>query len=184
MYLPSQLLEHQHTVNVAGFDNAGLAMLSVWQALTLTGWVFMMYRTIDTYSLYVVIYYLTLVVIGAYFVVRACLEFAGNEPRESGAAPSPPLACTAPNTHPVARAHITPPFPRPLQLNLFLAVLKIKFAKAQTLFHNQLALQRGKARRNSIMTFMSRVQTKWTEYSSKRSQVGLETIRLLPTAAF
>eukprot|EP00198_Chlamydomonas_reinhardtii_P001158 XP_001690493.1 voltage-gated Ca2+ channel, alpha subunit [Chlamydomonas reinhardtii] len=125
------LLEHQHTVNVAGFDNAGLAMLSVWQALTLTGWVFMMYRTIDTYSLYVVIYYLTLVVIGAYFV-----------------------------------------------LNLFLAVLKIKFAKAQTLFHNQLALQRGKARRNSIMTFMSRVQTKWTEYSSKRSQASSLNSRL------
>ncbi|KAG2448926.1 hypothetical protein HYH02_006274 [Chlamydomonas schloesseri] len=125
------LLEHQHVVNVAGFDNTGLAMLSVWQALTLTGWVFMMYRTIDTYSLYVVIYYLTLVVIGAYFV-----------------------------------------------LNLFLAVLKIKFAKAQTLFHNQLALQRGKARRNSIMTFMSRVQSKWTEYSSKRSQASSLNSRL------
>ncbi len=57
----------------------------------------------------------------------------------------------------------------PTQLNLFLAVLKIKFAKAQTLFHNQLALQRGKARRNSIMTFMSKVQSKWTDFSSKRS---------------
>ncbi|KAG2432797.1 hypothetical protein HXX76_008531 [Chlamydomonas incerta] len=125
------LLQEQHVVNVAGFDNTGLAMLSVWQALTLTGWVFMMYRTIDTYSLVVVIYYITLVVIGAYFV-----------------------------------------------LNLFLAVLKIKFAKAQTLFHNQLALQRGKARRNSIMTFMSRVQSKWTEYSSKRSQASSLNSRL------
>lgn len=57
-------------------------------------------------------------------------------------------------------------------------MLKIKFAKAQTLFHNQLALQRSKARRNSIMTFMSRVQSKWSEYSSKRSQASLLNTKL------
>ncbi|GIL57898.1 hypothetical protein Vafri_13128 [Volvox africanus] len=126
-----KLLHKQYTVNVAGFDNTGMAMLSVWQALTLTGWVFMMYRTVDAYSLVAVIYYVTLIFIGAYFV-----------------------------------------------LNLFLAVLKIKFAKAQTLFHNQLALQRSKARRNSIVTLMNKVHSKWTEFSSKRSQASLLNSRL------
>ncbi|KXZ47565.1 hypothetical protein GPECTOR_34g724 [Gonium pectorale] len=125
------LLDEPRTVNVAGFDNTALAMLSVWQALTLTGWVFMMYRTVDAYSLVATAYYVTLVFIGAYFV-----------------------------------------------LNLFLAVLKIKFAKAQTLFHNQLALQRKKARRNSIAAFMSKVHSKWTEYSSKRSKSSLLNSRL------
>lgn len=66
-----QARDSEYTVNVAGFGNTGVAMLSVWQALTLTGWVFMMYRTVDAYSLWAVLYYFTLVFVGAYFVVSA-----------------------------------------------------------------------------------------------------------------
>jgi hypothetical protein len=91
----------------------------------------MMYRTVDAYSYYAVIYFITLVIIGAYFV-----------------------------------------------LNLFLAVLKIKFAKAQTLFRNQLELQR-KGRRNTLLNFMSRVHSRWTDYSNKRSRVSPHVRALL-----
>lgn len=79
-------------------------MISTFQSLTLTGWAFMMYRVIDYTSYGAVLYYITLIFIGAYFVV-----------------------------------------------NLFLAVLKTKFAKAQTMFRAQLAARSGKARRSSII---------------------------------
>jgi hypothetical protein len=46
-----------------------MSMLSVFQAMTLTNWSFSMYRTMDYLSPAVVIYWLVMVVFGAYFVV-------------------------------------------------------------------------------------------------------------------
>lgn len=56
---------------IAGFDNVGLSMLSVFQAMTLTNWSFTMFRTMDFLSPSVVIYWLVMIVFGAYFVVSA-----------------------------------------------------------------------------------------------------------------
>ena len=66
-------------------------MLTVFQCMTLSGWSYVMYRVADGISHATVIYFILLVVFGAYFI-----------------------------------------------MNLFLAVLKTKFAKAQTLLHSRL----------------------------------------------
>lgn len=44
-----------------------------------------------------------------------------------------------------------------LQLNLFLAVLKVKFAQAQTVFHAKKSVQKAKTRRNSLVMLFSKV---------------------------
>ena len=54
---------------MAGFDNVGLSMLSVFQAMTLTNWSFTMFRTMDFLSPALVLYWLLLIVFGAFFVV-------------------------------------------------------------------------------------------------------------------
>ncbi|WIA07983.1 hypothetical protein OEZ85_007455 [Tetradesmus obliquus] len=95
---------------MAGFDNVGLAMISVFQAMTLSNWSFTMYRTMDFLSPVIVIYWLAMIIFGAYFV-----------------------------------------------LNLFLAVLKTKFAKAQSLLHEKrrhrraLKGEQGRAKQNILM---------------------------------
>lgn len=97
--------------NVAGFDNAAMGMLTVFQCMTLSGWVYIMYRTMDATNPASCIYYILVVVFGGYFVI-----------------------------------------------NLFLAVLKTKFAKAQSLFHSKVkqnqhlrAGLRKKKQRSSIL---------------------------------
>lgn len=54
-----------------------------------------------------------------------------------------------------------------LQLNLFLAVLKTKFAKAQTAFRQRGATRRG-TRRNSVMTLLGKAKNKWQAVSDRR----------------
>lgn len=71
-------------VPTPGFDNIALAMLSVFQCTTISGWSYVMYRVQDAIHPFVAIYFIALVLICAYFVI-----------------------------------------------NLFLAVLKLKFGKAQ-----------------------------------------------------
>jgi hypothetical protein len=39
-----QLFDSNQATQIAGFDNVGLAMLSVFQAMTLSNWSFSMYR--------------------------------------------------------------------------------------------------------------------------------------------
>lgn len=51
-----------------------MSMLSVFQAMTLTNWSFTMYRTMDYLSPAVVIYWLVMVVFGAYFVVSGMVQ--------------------------------------------------------------------------------------------------------------
>lgn len=50
-------------------------------------------------------------------------------------------------------------------MNLFLAVLKTKFAKAQTIFHAKNAASNAKSRRNSLVMFFSAVKTKVSDVS-------------------
>lgn len=56
-------------LNVPGFDNTGLAFLTNFQIMTLTGWSFVMFRTIDNTSPFSGIYFISLVLIGAYCLV-------------------------------------------------------------------------------------------------------------------
>ena len=65
----SQLYPYSLATQVAGFENVGLSMLSVFQAMTLTNWSFTMFRTMDFLSPAVVIYWFAMIVFGAYFVV-------------------------------------------------------------------------------------------------------------------
>lgn len=44
-------------------------MLTDFQCLTLTSWGYIMYRTIDGTSPFAALYFVTLVIFGAYFVV-------------------------------------------------------------------------------------------------------------------
>ncbi|KXZ54859.1 hypothetical protein GPECTOR_4g931 [Gonium pectorale] len=116
-----EVTRRSNAVNIAGFDNVGLAMLTVFQSITLTGWSFTFYRTIDNINPSAAIYYIVLVSIGAYVLV-----------------------------------------------NLFLAVLKIKFAKAQTAFRAGNAA-RSRVRRNTVVSLFTAAKSKFTQYSAKRS---------------
>lgn len=69
----SQLYPYSMSTQIAGFENVGLSMLSVFQAMTLTNWSFTMYRTMDFLSPAVVIYWFVLIIFGAYFVVSVCV---------------------------------------------------------------------------------------------------------------
>lgn len=73
-----QLFPYSLATEIAGFENVGMSMLSVFQAMTLTNWSFTMYRTMDYLSPAVVIYWLVMVVFGAYFVVSSTAEGGGD----------------------------------------------------------------------------------------------------------
>lgn len=64
-----QVSENNTAVNTPGFDNVGLAFLTNWQIMTLTGWNFIMYRTIDNTSPFAGIYFYLLVFASAYCLV-------------------------------------------------------------------------------------------------------------------
>ena len=59
--------------SVAGFDNIGLGMLTVFQCTTLAGWAQVMYRVMDSGAELAVPYFVALVFFGAYFVVNLFL---------------------------------------------------------------------------------------------------------------
>ena len=62
-----------------------------------------------------------------------------------------------------------------LQVNLFIAVLKIKFAKAQTLFHSKLAKMSKKKRKNILGRVMEEGRKRVKDQVKKRrdaSEVG------------
>jgi len=95
----------------AGFDHIGTSMLTVWQCTTLAGWSQIMYRVVDTTSMFSVGYFMILIFFGPYFVV-----------------------------------------------NLFLAVLKTKFGKAQSLFTSKVDLSSSERRRNSLQVGAERLK--------------------------
>lgn len=55
-----------------------------------------------------------------------------------------------------------------LQVNLFIAVLKIKFAKAQTLFHSKLAKMSKKKRKNILGRVMDKGKKRIKDQVKKR----------------
>lgn len=66
-------------VFTAGFDNVGTSMLTDFQCLTLTSWGYIMYRTMHNTSPFSILYFFTLVMFGAYFLVRMAATAAhGN----------------------------------------------------------------------------------------------------------
>ena len=59
-----------------------------------------------------------------------------------------------------------------LQVNLFIAVLKIKFAKAQTLFHSKLAKMSRKKRKNIIGRVMDKGKKRISEQVKKKREAS------------
>ncbi|GAX78390.1 hypothetical protein CEUSTIGMA_g5832.t1 [Chlamydomonas eustigma] len=118
-------------VNTAGFDNAGLAFITNWQIMTLTGWSFIMFRTIDNSSPFAGIYTYLLVLVSAYFLV-----------------------------------------------NLFLAVLKVKFAKAQTIFMAKKANASQTKAKNTFQKFFSSVGSRVSAMSQRSSRNSLMSQKL------
>lgn len=60
--------------NIVNFDNYGRAMLSIFVAITLEGWVLMMYNYMDGFQpLFSVLFFVTLVVFGAFFALNLVL---------------------------------------------------------------------------------------------------------------
>ena len=68
-----QTFRHEILTDGVGFDNIAAAMVSVIQILTYAAWSYMMYRTTDTYSLVAVIYFISCIVLGCYFVVSTSI---------------------------------------------------------------------------------------------------------------
>lgn len=56
-------------INTPGYDHIGQAMLSSFQIVTLSGWSFVMSRTMAATSPLVFLYFFALVLIGGFFVV-------------------------------------------------------------------------------------------------------------------
>eukprot|EP00794_Sanderia_malayensis_P008795 gene8795-9735_t len=70
------------------FDHAGLAFIAIFQVITLEGWSQIMYFLQDSYSQWVWIYFVALIVVGAYFMTNLCLvviatQFSETRQRES-----------------------------------------------------------------------------------------------------
>ncbi|XP_066933924.1 voltage-dependent T-type calcium channel subunit alpha-1H-like isoform X2 [Clytia hemisphaerica] len=70
------------------FDNSGVAFIAIFQAMTLEGWVDIMYYLQDAYSSWVWIYFVALIVLGSYFLTNLCLvvvatQFSETRQRES-----------------------------------------------------------------------------------------------------
>lgn len=55
-------------------------------------------------------------------------------------------------------------------MNLFLAVLKTKFAKAQTIFHAKQAATKAKTRKSTLATLFSSVRSKVSDVSPNSKQ--------------
>eukprot|EP00803_Ostreobium_quekettii_P000831 evm.model.scf_222.3 EVM.evm.TU.scf_222.3 scf_222:23899-25048(+) len=66
-------------LHTAGFDNIGASMLTIFQCTTLGGWSFIMYRVVDATSYWAVLFFVTLILIGPYFLVSfpGTLNLAG-----------------------------------------------------------------------------------------------------------
>jgi hypothetical protein len=140
--------------NNASFDNTALGMLTVFQAMTLSGWSFIMYRAMDATSPVAVAYFVLLVGCPPLnrFSARGRGPTVATGYRHENAATSPPqcreCAAPPPSPSPLVPLPLCKTIAVPLQvimgayfvLNLFLAVLKMKFAKAQDVSKAQCAL--------------------------------------------
>ena len=68
-----------------------------------------------------------------------------------------------------------------MQVNLFIAVLKIKFAKAQTLFHSKLAKLSRKKRKNMLARVMEKSKNRIKDQVKKRREASEVSRTLLPS---
>ena len=66
-----------------------------------------------------------------------------------------------------------------MQVNLFIAVLKIKFAKAQTLFHSKLAKLSRKKRKNMLARVMEKSKNRIKDQVKKRREASEVSMVLL-----
>ena len=66
-----------------------------------------------------------------------------------------------------------------MQVNLFIAVLKIKFAKAQTLFHSKLAKLSRKKRKNVLARVMEKSKNRIKDQVKKRREASEVSMVLL-----
>lgn len=64
-----QTSDDGYNLNSAGFDNVGMAAITVFQIITMCGWEFIMYRSVDNTSPASIIYYLILIFLVGYIVV-------------------------------------------------------------------------------------------------------------------
>ncbi|XP_030839908.1 voltage-dependent T-type calcium channel subunit alpha-1I isoform X5 [Strongylocentrotus purpuratus] len=70
------------------FDNILYAWIAIFQVITLEGWVDIQYHLQDVYSPWIWIYYVFLIIIGAFFLINLCLvviatQFSETKQRES-----------------------------------------------------------------------------------------------------
>ncbi|ELU02190.1 hypothetical protein CAPTEDRAFT_89566 [Capitella teleta] len=70
------------------FDNIGLAWVAIFQVISLEGWVDIMYNVQDAHSFWDWIYFVSLIVIGAFFMINLCLvviatQFSETKKRET-----------------------------------------------------------------------------------------------------
>ena len=61
-----------------GFDNIGVAFLTIFQCLSLEGWVDVMYAAQDTVGWWVIFFFVPLIIIGALFVMQLTLAVVAN----------------------------------------------------------------------------------------------------------
>lgn len=123
-------------LDVAGFDNVGTSLLTVFQCTTLGGWSYVLYRVQDNTSAFSIIYFVFLILFGAFFVVSAFIVIGGKAVR----------TC--------------------MKVNLFLAVLKTKFGKAQSLFQSKVQVS-PRRRHNMIQKFLAWSTETWKAYARK-----------------
>jgi hypothetical protein len=64
-----QVLPHSVARQVAGTDNTALSIVTVFQSMTLSGWVFVMYRAMDVTNPASCAFFIAMIIFGAYFVV-------------------------------------------------------------------------------------------------------------------
>lgn len=73
--------------SVAGYDNIGLGMLTVFQCTTQAGWAQVMYRIMDSGAEMAVPYFILLIFFGPYFVVNSEPETRNPDPRPQNPKP-------------------------------------------------------------------------------------------------
>ena len=61
-----------------GFDNIGMAFLTIFQCLSLEGWVDVMYVAQDTVGWYAIFFFVPLIIIGSLFVMQLTLAVVAN----------------------------------------------------------------------------------------------------------
>lgn len=54
---------------MAGYDNVGTSLLTIFQIVTLSNWSFVMYRTMDSQGDATVLFFLVVIILGTYYIM-------------------------------------------------------------------------------------------------------------------